>query len=33
MFDGTVVKIVSSKKSTQMIVCYFVANTLALAKR
>jgi hypothetical protein len=32
-FDGTVVKIMSSKKSAQMIVCYFVTYTLALAKR
>jgi len=32
MFNGTVVKIVSLKKSTQMIVCYFVANTLTLAE-
>jgi hypothetical protein len=32
MLDGTIVKIVSSKKSAQMIVCYFVVNTLALAK-
>jgi len=31
-FDGTVVKIVSSKKSTQMIVCYFIVDTLALAE-
>jgi len=31
--DGTVVKIVSSKKLAQMIVCCFVANTLALAER
>jgi len=29
-FDGTVVKIVSLKKSIQMIMCYFVADTLAL---
>jgi hypothetical protein len=33
MFDGTIVKIVSLKKSTQSIVCYFVANTWALAER
>jgi hypothetical protein len=33
MFDGTVVKIVSLKKSAQRIVCYFIANTWALAKR
>jgi hypothetical protein len=32
MIDGTIVKIMSLKKSAQMIVCYFVANTLALAK-
>jgi hypothetical protein len=31
-FDGIVVKIVNSNKSTQRIVCYFVANTLALAE-
>jgi hypothetical protein len=31
--DATVVKIMSSKKSTQMIVCYFVADTLALVER
>jgi hypothetical protein len=31
--DGTIVKIVNSKKSTQMIVCYFVADTLALVER
>jgi hypothetical protein len=28
--DGTVVKIMSSWKSTQKIVCYFVAHTLAM---
>jgi hypothetical protein len=33
MFDGIVVKIVNSKKLAQMIVCYFVANTLALAEQ
>jgi len=33
MFNGIVVKIVSSKKSAQMIVCYFVVNTLALVER
>jgi hypothetical protein len=33
MFDGTVVKIMSSKKSAQVIVCYFVVDTLALAER
>jgi hypothetical protein len=32
MFDGTIMEIVSSKKLTQMIVCYFIANTVALAK-
>jgi hypothetical protein len=32
MLDDTFVKIVSSKKSAQMIVCYFIANTLALAE-
>jgi hypothetical protein len=31
--DGTVVKIMSSKKLAQMIVCYFIANTLALVER
>jgi hypothetical protein len=30
MLDGTVVKIVNIKKSIQMIMCYFVINTLAL---
>jgi hypothetical protein len=30
--DDTVVKIVSSKKSTKMIVCYFVDDTLALVE-
>jgi hypothetical protein len=33
MFDGTIVKIVNLKKSAQMIVCYFVVDTLALVKR
>jgi len=32
MFDGTIMKIVSSKKLAQLIVCYFVADTLALAE-
>jgi len=32
MFDGTVVKIGSSKKLAQMIVCYFIVDTLALTK-
>jgi len=32
MFDGIVMKIVSSKKSAQMIMCYFVFDTLALAQ-
>jgi hypothetical protein len=32
MLDGTVVKIVSLKKSIQMIVCYFVVDTWALAE-
>jgi hypothetical protein len=32
MLDGIVMKIVSSKKSAQMIVSYFVADTLALAE-
>jgi hypothetical protein len=31
MFDGTVVKIMSLKKLAQRIVCYYVANTWALA--
>jgi hypothetical protein len=30
MLDGTVVKIMNLKKSAQMIVCYFVADSLAL---
>jgi len=33
MLDGTIVKIVSLKKSTQSIVCYFIADTWALAKQ
>jgi hypothetical protein len=33
MLDGVVMKIVSLKKSTQRIVCYFVAHTWALAER
>ncbi len=33
MLDGTIVKIVSLKKSAQMIVCYFVTDTLALVER
>jgi len=28
MFNGTIVKILRSKKSAQMIMCYFVADTL-----
>jgi hypothetical protein len=28
MLDGIVVKIVNSKKSVQMIVCYFIVKTL-----
>ncbi len=32
MLDGTVVKLVSLKKSVQKIVCYFVADTWAPAK-
>jgi hypothetical protein len=32
-FDGTVVKIVSSKKLAQMIVCCFIVNTLAMVER
>jgi len=31
MLDGTVVKIVSLKKLAQRIVCYYVADTWALA--
>jgi len=30
--DGTVVKIMSSKKWAQMIVCYFITDILALAE-
>jgi hypothetical protein len=33
MFDNIIVKIINSKKLTQMIVCYFVADTLALIER
>jgi hypothetical protein len=33
MFDGTIVKIMSLKKSAQRIMCYFVTNTLALAEQ
>jgi hypothetical protein len=32
MFNGTVMKIVNSKKSVQMIMCYFIVDTLALIK-
>jgi len=32
MVDGTVMKILSSKKWAQMIVCYFIADTLVLVK-
>jgi hypothetical protein len=32
MFDGTIMKIVSSKKLAQMILCYFVTDTLALVE-
>jgi len=32
MLDGIVVKIDNSKKSVQMILCYFVVHTLALAE-
>jgi hypothetical protein len=32
MLDGIVVEIVSSKTSAQMIVCYFVINTLVLTE-
>jgi hypothetical protein len=31
--DDTVVKIVSSKKSAQIIVCCFVADTMVLVER
>jgi len=31
-FNGIVMKIVSSKKLVQMIECYFVVDTLALAE-
>jgi hypothetical protein len=31
-FDGTVAKIVSLKKLTQMIMCYFVADICILIK-
>jgi len=30
MLDGIVVKLMSLKKSAQKIVCYFIADTLAL---
>jgi hypothetical protein len=30
--DGIIMKIVSLKKLVQMIVCYFVTDTLALAE-
>jgi len=33
MLDGIVVKIMNSKKSVQMIMCYFVVDTLALVER
>jgi hypothetical protein len=33
MLNGTVVKILNSKKLAQMIVCYFIIDTLALAER
>jgi len=32
MLDGTVVKIVSLKKSAQRIVCYFIADIWVLAQ-
>jgi len=32
MLDGIIVKIMSSKKSDQMIMCYFVDDTLAMAE-
>jgi len=31
--DGTVTKIMSSNKSAQMIVCYFVVDTLTLTEQ
>jgi hypothetical protein len=33
MLDGTDVKIMSTKESTEMIVYYFVVDTFALAER
>jgi hypothetical protein len=33
MFDGTIMKIMSSKKLAQMIVCYFIVDTLALVEQ
>jgi len=33
MLDGTIVKIMSSMKLAQMIVCYFVVDTLALVEQ
>jgi hypothetical protein len=33
MLNGTIVKIVNSKKLAEMIVCYFIVNTLALAEQ
>jgi hypothetical protein len=33
MFDDTIMKIMSSKKSTQMIMCYFIVYSLALAEQ
>jgi hypothetical protein len=33
MFDGIVGKIVNSKKLAQMIICYFIVDTLALVER
>jgi hypothetical protein len=33
MLDGTIMKLMSLKKSAQMIVCYFIANTLALVEQ
>jgi hypothetical protein len=33
MLDGIVMKIMNSKKLAQRIVCYFAADTLALAEQ
>jgi hypothetical protein len=32
MFEGIIMKIMNSKKSAQMIVCYFIVDTLALVE-